>query len=160
MAAYEEQITGQRLISQSAPLRVEFAKTRLAAQIDSSNDWCIVWTPELHFDGDVVVPDLAGWRTKRMPPPDAPVIEVIPDWVCEILTQTTERYDRVTKLPFYARRGIEDMWYINPIARSLELWQRRREYPAIVGGFEESEVFRAEPFDLVEIDLGALWLKE
>ena len=160
MATYEEQIAGQRFLSPSAPLRVEFAKARLTAQIDGSDDWCIVWTPEIHFEGDVVVPDLAGWRTKRMPPPDALIIEVIPDWVCEILTMTTERHDRVMKLPFYARHGVEDMWYINPLTRSLELWQRYRQRPAIGGGYEESEVFRAEPFDNVDIELGALWLEE
>lgn len=121
MAAYEEQIAGQRFLSPSAPLRVEFAKARLAAQLSGSDDWCIVWTPEIHLDDDVVVPDLAGWRTRRMPPPDAMVIDVIPDWVCEIVTPATERCDRVTKLPLYARHRVEDVWYVNPLARSLEL---------------------------------------
>jgi Uma2 family endonuclease len=160
MATYEEQIAGQRFTSPSAPLRVEFTKTRLAAQINGSDDWCIVWTPEIHLEGDVVVPDLAGWRTKRMPPPDALVIEVVPDWVCEVVTAITERCDRVKKLPLYARRFVEYVWYIDPLARSLELWQRHGEYPSIVGGYEKSEIFRAEPFETVDIHLGALWLEE
>src|SRR5215813_13913103 len=29
--------------------------------------WFILHEPELHFDADVVVPDLAGWRCERMP---------------------------------------------------------------------------------------------
>src|SRR5512133_3996314 len=29
--------------------------------------WIIVPEPELHIAGQIIVPDLAGWRTERMP---------------------------------------------------------------------------------------------
>ena len=29
--------------------------------------WWILFEPELHLDGDVLVPDLAGWRVSTMP---------------------------------------------------------------------------------------------
>ena len=29
--------------------------------------WWIIFEPELHFDEEIVVPDLAGWRRERMP---------------------------------------------------------------------------------------------
>src|ERR1044071_2402505 len=39
-----------------------------------SGGWFILDPPELHFDGDVLVPDLAGWRCerRRVRTPDAP----------------------------------------------------------------------------------------
>ena len=55
---------------------------------------------------DVFVPDLAGWRRERLPKtPNAPALTLAPDWVCEILSPSTERLDRVRKLPAYARLG-------------------------------------------------------
>jgi hypothetical protein len=48
--------------------------------------WVILFEPELHLQGHVLVPDLAGWRRERMPEvPDTAAIELAPDWICEIL---------------------------------------------------------------------------
>ena len=51
--------------------------------------WWVIPEPEIHFVRDtvVVVPDLAGWRRERMPIiPEGHRFEVVPDWVCEILS--------------------------------------------------------------------------
>jgi Uma2 family endonuclease len=51
--------------------------------------WWIIGEPELHFirDTEVDVPDLAGWRRERMPRiPEDQRFTVVPDWVCEILS--------------------------------------------------------------------------
>jgi Uma2 family endonuclease len=64
--------------------------------------WWIFVEPEVHFvrDREVVVPDLAGWKRQRMPnPPDDQRFEVAPDWVCEILSPSTESKDRKIKRP-------------------------------------------------------------
>jgi hypothetical protein len=43
--------------------------------------WVILNEPEIHIGGQVMVPDLAGWRRERMPQiPDAPFFELAPDW--------------------------------------------------------------------------------
>src|SRR5690348_4959976 len=53
--------------------------------------WCFMDEPELHFRGNVVVPDLAGWRRERMPePPDVPWVTLAPDWICEVLSTSTK----------------------------------------------------------------------
>src|SRR5437868_1475484 len=60
--------------------------------------WWILPEPELHLHGDVVVPDLAGWRRERMPRlPTGVGVELPPDWVCEIASPSTARIDRVKK---------------------------------------------------------------
>jgi Uma2 family endonuclease len=69
--------------------------------------WIILDEPELHLGGDVLVPDLTGWRKERMPAlPDVVGIELAPDWVCEVLSPSTAPIDRTRKVPIYARERI------------------------------------------------------
>lgn len=68
--------------------------------------WWILFEPELHLGLDILVPDLAGWRRERMPAlPETAWFERSPDWVCEVLSPSTVRLDRVDKLPIYACEG-------------------------------------------------------
>ena len=63
--------------------------------------------PELHFGKDVLVPDIAGWRRERMPRlPDVAHLALAPDWLCEVLSPSTETIDRGKKLAIYAREGV------------------------------------------------------
>jgi hypothetical protein len=69
--------------------------------------WIILDRPELHLHGDILVPDLAGWRRERMPElPDAAAFELSPDWVCQILSPSTAAIDRAEKMPVYARERV------------------------------------------------------
>ena len=48
--------------------------------------WIILNEPELHLHGDVLVPDIAGWRRERMSTlPSGSAFELAPDWICEVL---------------------------------------------------------------------------
>ena len=123
--------------------------------------WWILDEPELHLGGvggDVVVPDLAGWRRPRMPAlPEAAFFELAPDWVCEVLSPATQRYDRVQKLAIYARERVAHYWLINPTERTLEVLRLDGEGYRIVGTHVDDAKVRAEPFDAVELELGLLW---
>jgi len=69
--------------------------------------WIILFEPELHLHGDILVPDVAGWRRERMPEvPDAPAFELAPDWACEVLSAATAAVDRVRKMRIFAREGV------------------------------------------------------
>lgn len=77
--------------------------------------WWILPEPECHLGTQVLVPDLAGWRRQRMfALPETAWFEVIPDWVCEILSPSTARLDRIVKMPLYAQLGIVHLWLIDP----------------------------------------------
>jgi Uma2 family endonuclease len=120
--------------------------------------WWILVEPELHLAEDTLVPDLAGWRRERLATmPDAPAITVAPDWVCEILSPSTERLDRVRKLPAYARHGVVHAWLINPRARTLEVYRREGTSWVLVASHADDAIVRAEPFDAIELDLLRLW---
>lgn len=120
--------------------------------------WWILDEPELHLGADVVVPDLAGWRRARMPAlPETSWYALVPDWVCEVLSPSTLRYDRVKKLGIYARERVGHYWLIEPEARTLEVLRLDGDGYRIAATFEGDAKMRAEPFDAVELELGLLW---
>lgn len=123
--------------------------------------WWIIDEPELHFirDTEVDVPDLAGWRRARMPDPQ-PVhrIEVVPDWICEILSPATESKDRNIKMPIYARFGVAYAWLVDPQVRTLEAYALDAGAWREIGRFAGSERVSVAPFDAVAINLGDLWM--
>jgi len=62
--------------------------------------WVILFEPELHLNDDVLVPDVAGWRRERMPEiPDVVGIQLSPDWVCEVLSPSTQARDSRRQAP-------------------------------------------------------------
>lgn len=122
--------------------------------------WWILDEPELHLGGDVVVPDIAGWRRERMPRVVvAPWFELAPDWLCETLSPSTVRIDRGRKLAIYAREGIGHVWLLDPIARTLEILRLGDDGRyRIAAVHTDTDRPRAEPFDALELELARLWL--
>ena len=120
--------------------------------------WRILAEPELHLGDHVIVPDLAGWRRERLPSlPDRPWLELAPDWVCEVLSPSTERIDRGHKLRIYGEAGVGHAWLVNPIERTLEVLRLREAVWTIVAVLTGDEPVRAEPFDALPLALGDLW---
>ncbi|MEL7306269.1 MAG: Uma2 family endonuclease, partial [Myxococcota bacterium] len=124
--------------------------------------WFTLYEPELHLGDEpaIVVPDLAGWRRSAMPEmPEVAFFTLPPDWVCEVASPSTARLDRVLKLPLYARAGVEYAWVIDPIARSLEVFRAKGAQYVLVQTFADDARARAEPFDAIELELAALWMR-
>jgi Uma2 family endonuclease len=120
--------------------------------------WWIVFEPEVHLADDVVVPDLAGWRRERMPQiPRDHRYTVVPDWICEVLSPSTGRFDRATKLPLYAAHGVRYAWLADPLERTVEILRLENGRWSIVHVFSGNDILVAEPFELVEIDLASIW---
>ena len=120
--------------------------------------WRFLIEPELHFGNDVLVPDIAGWRRERMPaPPQTVAIELAPDWLCEVLSPSTERLDRTRKLPLYARAGVRHVWLVNPVHRTLEVLRLDAGHWVLATSYGDVDRVRAEPFDAIELDLNVLW---
>ncbi len=119
--------------------------------------WILLDEPELHLHGDVLVPDLAGWRRERMPiMPQAAAFELSPDWVCEVLSDSTRAVDRAEKMPIYAREQVRHLWFVDPRSQTLEVF-RLEDGWKVVAVWRDDAVVRAEPFDAIELELAALW---
>jgi Uma2 family endonuclease len=122
--------------------------------------WWIIDEPEIHFvrDTEVLVPDIAGWRRERMPIlPQDHRFEVVPDWVCEVLSPSTQRKDRVIKMKVYARYGVAYLWLLDPLARILETYALENGHWMVTGLYQNLDEVSAAPFDAVVIALGDLW---
>ncbi len=135
---------------------------KLGGPFDEGNGgpggWILLYEPELHLHGEVLVPDVAGWRRERMPfVEDTAAFELASDWVCEVLSPSTSTLDRTRKLPVYAREGVGHAWLLEPLQRTLEVFRRQGDQWVTVGSWEGDVSVRAEPFDGIELELGALW---
>jgi len=123
-------------------------------------DWLLLDEPELHLGPEpaIVVPDLAGWRRERMPElPDAAYLTLAPDWICEVLSPSTEDFDRAEKVPLYAREGVSHVLLVDPGVRTLELLRLDGTSYRIVSTFRADARVRVEPFDAIELELSLLW---
>jgi Uma2 family endonuclease len=54
---------------------------------------------------------------------DARGMRGAPDWVAEVLSPSTATYDRTVKLSAYERAGVREVWLIDPIDRTLAIYQ-------------------------------------
>lgn len=124
--------------------------------------WSFLLEPELHFDEGrrVLVPDVAGWRSDRLTMiPSAAFLTVAPNWVCEILSPSTVRLDRIRKLPIYASVAVEHLWLIDPVAELVEVFRAEHGRWFLLGTHGGDAVARLEPFGDVEMNLQRLWLR-
>jgi Uma2 family endonuclease len=83
-----------------------------------------------------------------------------PDLVVEIVSPSSRRYDRVTKLRWYAQIAVPEYWIVDPDARTLEQLVLQDGAYAIVAALEDEETFRPETFPGLEIPLAKLWAGE
>jgi len=128
---------------------------------ENPGGWWILDEPELHFQKDVLVPDIAGWRRERVPMlPDAPWLDVAPDWICEVISPRTESIDRGRKLRIYARERVTNLWLVNPVAKTLEVYRLSETNWVLLGTHVDDEKVQAEPFASVSLDMSRWWLPE
>jgi len=125
---------------------------------DGPGGWVILDEPELHLAAHVLVPDLAGWRRERMPAlPATPWFELVPDWVCEVLSPATAIVDRTRKQEIYRAHQIPWLWFVDPAARTIEVLRNAENGWLVVGTFGGNTEARIPPFDAVPLDIGTLW---
>jgi Uma2 family endonuclease len=126
----------------------------------SPGGWVFLFEPELHIVEQVLVPDIAGWRQERMPMlPDAPFIELAPDWLCEVLSPSTIALDRTRKMHHYARAGVGHLWLLDPDPRTLEVFRLEGGAWRLVTSVAGDVKVAAEPFEVVPVDLARLWAR-
>ena len=120
--------------------------------------WIIIDEPELHLGPHIVVPDLAGWRAERLiGKGDGAWFDEVPDWICEVLSPSTEKYDRSDKQRIYARYGVGHVWHVNPVTKLLEVYVRQDKAWLQTHVFKDLDLVSAPPFESLSFNLGLLW---
>ena len=137
--------------------------TKLGDPFDSGlngpGGWLILIEPELHFGNDVLVPHLTGWRRERLPAlPNEAYLTLAPDWICEVVSPSTEGIDRGCKLRIYAREGVTHAWLVDPLRRSLEVLTLESGTFGQLDEHHGDARVRSRPFDAIELELRSLWI--
>ena len=120
--------------------------------------WIFMTEPGLHLGPHVIVPDLAGWRRERMPAlPPTSRVELAPDWICEVISKSTEAHDKGPKRRICATYGVRHLWHLNPTTRLLEVFELRDGQWLLLEAYSGDDAVRAPPFDAIEVPLADLW---
>lgn len=120
--------------------------------------WWIFDEPEVHFGRNVLVPDIGGWRRERMAqPPQNHVFTIVPDWICEVISPSSGRLDRMKKMPIYAHEGVAYAWLVDPLQQMIEVAENEHGAWKTLAVHGENQVVRIPPFEAIEIDLTLLW---
>ena len=121
--------------------------------------WWILGQVELDLEGDEVVrPDLAGWRRDRIAErPQGSPLRARPDWACHIVARSSAREEVERRTQLFERNGVPFYWVVD-VERGL-LTSHRLAGGSYAPALEAArwQIVRAEPFDAVEIRMGALF---
>jgi len=121
--------------------------------------WWIFMEIDVRFElHETVRADVAGWRRERLPRPNVRPVDVVPDWICEVLSASNAARDRVEKRALYAKHGVAYYWMIDPEARTLEALVLERGRWLEVGSYDDTMTARIAPFDAIELPVGRLFL--
>ena len=121
--------------------------------------WRILFEPELHLADTVLVSDMAGWRLANWSDGiQTAGIEWVPDWICEVLSPSTERFDRSRKLLTYARLGVRYAWLVHPVQHTVEVYALNDGAWVLVTVQAGNVELCAVPFEAVSIPLERMWL--
>jgi Uma2 family endonuclease len=100
--------------------------------------------------------DLAGWRRERLPQPPDGVIDLPPDWVCEIVSPGHEKKDTVSVPLLLKRHHVPYYWIIWPEKRVLEAYLLDEGDWRVIATLKDRDRARIPPFEAIELDLESL----
>ena len=105
------------------------------------------------------MPDLQFYRSgnERSADQKQGLVRGRADLVVEVVSPSSRRYDRVTKLGWYARLGVPEYWIVDLEARTLERLVLHDGTYVIAASLEGEETFRPETFEGLEIPLAKIW---
>ena len=100
--------------------------------------------------------DLAGWRRERLPQLPEGVIDIPPDWVCEIVSPGHERKDTRYLPQLLKRHRVPWYWLIWPEDRTLVAHALEGGDWRVIATLKDRGRARIPPFEAIEFDLGSL----
>jgi Uma2 family endonuclease len=83
-------------------------------------------------------------------------IDGAPELVIEILSPSTQRHDRLTKLNLYARLGVKEYWLVTTRPFLIEVLRHRGELFEVAGVFGENDKLQSSFFPELTLDLASL----
>ncbi len=97
--------------------------------------------------------DIAGWRKERVPERPKGIMQVTPDWVCEIVSSGHEKKDTLRNFNVLMTYAVPYYWIIWPEDEASMAYKLVEGKYAVIESCEKSGKFRIEPFTEIEFDL-------
>lgn len=74
-----------------------------------------------------------------------------------MLSPSTGRIDRIRKTASYARVGVPQLWLLDPLLHTLEVFRLQQGVFALVQALEGEGSVRPEPFNALEFSMAEWW---
>lgn len=102
----------------------------------------------VYFDeGTVVEPDILFVSRDRLDRIDERKLNGPPDFVIEIISDSTESRDRSFKFTSYAREGVKQYWIVDPSKKTVEICKLERTGFILTGKFDGKEDIHSPLFE-------------
>ncbi len=141
----------------AAALREHFH--RPAGGTAAPGGWWILGQIELDLDDDEIVrPDLAGWRRERVPErPRGSALQSRPDWLCHVIARSSAYEYAAQCMELVQRNGVPFYWVVDVEREILTAHRLVGQNYVLALQATRWQFVRAEPFDAIEIRMGALF---
>ena len=123
-----ELLNGEMVLAPSPTPKHQSLQNRLVAmflEIFELRGLGRIWGAPLDVifaDNDIAQPDLMFVSNERAAIVTAANIRGAPDLVVEILSPGTAAYDRGYKRTLYGRHGVRELWLVEPVAETVEVF--------------------------------------
>jgi Uma2 family endonuclease len=121
--------------------------------------WWIATEVEVALEtGDVVRPDIVGWRRERSADrPAGTPVKLRPDWICEVVSPSNATDDTIGKLRLYHQAAVPFYWIADPRDATLTVLRWSADGYVTRPRAARNEVVRAEPFEAIALAVGRLF---
>jgi len=147
-----EIIRGELFVSKQPHYHHQYTCTRLGTFLEiwsmQTNLGQTIFAPGLIFaDDDNVAPDVVWISFERRATAlgDDGKFHQAPELVTEVLSpgSVNERRDRQSKLDLYSRRGVDEYWIVDWVARQVEVYRRKRRKLHLVETLHQKDVLQS-----------------
>ena len=76
--------------------------------------------------------------------------------MCEVLFASTRKVDLHEKRPIYAREGVSYLWLVDPIDRTLEVFELHDGQWLLIASAKDDAPVSIRPFDAITFSLDDL----
>ena len=123
--------------------------------------WWIQGPNDFAAGGNVFRPALLGWRRLRLPSPSRTErVDVVPDWIGELISSGNRAHVLARKRPAFARLGVKHLWLVEVAERVLTALELSDGGWREVGRFAAGESVHLPPFEAVRLETGDWWAPE
>jgi Uma2 family endonuclease len=166
---FHEILDGELVLKAMPSIQHGHAQAKLASFLDpysegavpgAAGTWWIATEVEVLLSPgrQPVRPDLSAWTCLRMPEmPDGFPVELLPDWVCEVVSKDDPRRDTVVKRRDYAQAGIPHYWLLDLRTDMITTLHLKAGVYVVAHEARRGETLAAAPFEQVKIPIDMIF---